>query len=219
MATFAIGDIHGCLTALKAIFNENWIQEGDLVIFLGDYIDRGEDSKGVIDWLIENRSYYHFEFIKGNHEIMMRDAKDKPEIVKFWLQHGGSETLNSYNVGDELEWINKIPESHWAFLKACKPYFKLGNTVFVHAGLEKGKNLENQDEKHLFWKKYNEPIEYEEGVRVICGHTSQKDGKIADFGHTVCIDTYCYGGQWLTCLNVGDNSYLKSNNQGEVEYG
>lgn len=219
MAIYAIGDIHGCFTALETIFKQYIIQEEDTVVFLGDYIDRGPNSKGVIDWLIKNKEKYHFEFILGNHEIMMQAAKNNHDALKDWLYFGGAETLNSYNIGDDLNWVHKIEKSHWEFIDSCKPYVEIDDYIFVHAGLEKGKNLEAQNKHHLFWKKFEIPEKYSKTKKVICGHTSRKNGEIANFGHTICIDTYAYGGKWLTCLNVETNEYIKANNEGRVKKG
>jgi serine/threonine protein phosphatase 1 len=219
MALYAIGDIHGCLNALQTIFNLNVIKNNDTVVFLGDYIDRGPDSKGVIDWLIKNKNHFHFEFILGNHEIMMSAAKQSPEMLIEWLQNGGDSTLESYKINNDLRWADKIPETHWEFIENCRSYLEIDNYIFVHAGLEKGKDLNEQNKHHLFWKKYEIPEEYDPNRKVICGHTSRKNGEIANFGHTICIDTYAYGGKWLTCLNVETNEYIKSNNTGEYEKG
>lgn len=219
MATYAIGDIHGCLTALTTIFDQGLIQEEDTVVFLGDYVDRGPDSKGVIDWLLENKNNYHFEFILGNHEIMMLESRYNPKAASDWVKFGGAETLTSYQLKHNKGWIDKIDTSHWQFMEDCRPYFELEDFIFVHAGLEPDKELIDQDHHHLFWKKYEIPEQYSKNKTVVCGHTSRKNGEIADFGHTICIDTYAYGGQWLTCLNVESMEYLKANNNGQLTAG
>lgn len=219
MAIYAIGDIHGSITALKSIFKEAAISRTDKVVFLGDYIDRGPDSKGVIDWLINNKLNFDFEFILGNHEIMMKTAKSSPEKLLDWLRFGGANTLDSYGIGDDPDWMNKVEKDHWDFIDSCLPYLEIGEFIFVHAGLEKYVDLNQQDEHHLFWKKYEEPESYIPLKTVICGHTSRKNGEIADFGHTICIDTFAYGGMWLTCLNVETGEFLKANNQGQIKKG
>lgn len=219
MAIHAIGDIHGCLNALLAIFNNEFIKKNDTVVFLGDYIDRGPKSKEVIDWLIENKKNYKFVFILGNHEIMMKTAKNSNKRLEEWLFFGGSTTLKSYKAKADSNWIDKIGNTHWAFIESCKPYYEIGNYIFVHAGLEAGKKLEEQNKQHLFWKKYEIATPYSSEKTVICGHTSRKNGEIANFGHTICIDTYAYGGKWLTCLNVVTKKYIKANSKGEIEIG
>ncbi len=219
MAIYAIGDIHGSINALKTIFKQKIIQPEDKVVFLGDYVDRGPDSKGVIDWLISNQKNFDFDFILGNHEIMMTTAKASSERLMEWLHFGGANTLDSYNIGDDPNWMNKIEKAHWDFIDSCVDYLEIGNFIFVHGGLEVGKSLEEQNKHHLFWKKYEEPEAYDSTKTVICGHTSRKNGEIADFGHTICIDTYAHGGKWLTCLNVETGEFMKANNKGQIEKG
>ncbi|TYB74495.1 serine/threonine protein phosphatase [Bizionia gelidisalsuginis] len=220
MAIYAIGDIHGSINALKTIFQHGLIKEDDKVVFLGDYVDKGADSKGVIDWLIEKSKTFDFKFILGNHEIMMTRAKSSTEIFEYWLEdYGGSLTLNSYKIGDNQNWMNQIDKSHWNFINSCLPYLEIGEFIFVHAGLEENKRLEEQNEHDLFFKKFEAPLIYDPIKTVICGHTARKNGKIANFKHTICIDTYAHGGMWLTCLNVETGEFLKANNKGQIEKG
>lgn len=219
MAIYAVGDIHGSLKALLSIFSQERIKRDDTVIFLGDYVDRGPNSKGVLDWLIENKKNYNFKFILGNHDIMMSTAKNSPKQFMGWLCVGGSQTLDSYKIEDHSNWVDKIDNTHWDFINSCKPYYEIGNFIFVHAGLQVGIKLKRQDTYHLFWKKYEIPECYSPKKIVICGHTSRKNGEIADFGHTICIDTFAYGGKWLTCLNVKTKEYMKANNKGEIVIG
>lgn len=138
MAIYAIGDIHGSINALKTIFQQNLIKKNDKVVFLGDYIDKGTNSKGVIEWLIEKSKVFDFEFILGNHEIMMVTAKSSPKTFIEWLgDYGGKNTLDSYCIYDNKNWMNKIDKSHWHFIDSCLPYLEIGKFIFVHAGLEK----------------------------------------------------------------------------------
>ncbi|CAG5079323.1 metallophosphoesterase [Parvicella tangerina] len=219
MALFAIGDIHGCLKALQSIFNQDFIKKGDTVIFLGDYIDKGPDSSGVLDWLIEHKTTYNFVFILGNHEIMMKAASSSSKHFIEWLQFGGNETLQSYGIDNKSDWVQNIKTSHWDFIDSCLPFYEVDDYIFVHAGLEKNKELGKQNKHHLFWKKFEQPEAFSDGKTVICGHTSRKNGKIANFGHTICIDTFAYGGMWLTCLNVRTKDFLQANNSGETKFG
>ncbi len=219
MALYAIGDIHGSLPALKSIFNQNVITKDDLVIFLGDYVDRGPNSKGVLDWLITHSSRYHFKFIGGNHEIMMKEAKTSTEKLLTWLHFGGAATLESYDIGNDPQWMRVIDPAHWAFIDTCLPYYERNDFIFVHAGLEKGKDLSAQNEDYLFWKKFELPGPYQDGKTVVCGHTSRKNGEIANFGHTICIYTNALGVMWLTCLNVETKEYIKANNLGRIQLG
>ena len=123
----------------------------------------------------------------------------------------------SYGIKDDSEWQSRILAAHWEFMGNCKQYFEVGSHLFVHGGLESGRPLSQQSDHYLFWKKFETPVMYAADKRVICGHTSRKNGKVADFGHTICIDTYAYGGQWRTSLNVETNEILQANNVGEIK--
>ena len=222
MAIYAIGDVHGCLVPLRRIFEEGPITPGDTVVFLGDYTYRGPDSKGVFDWFLAQRERYDFHFLMGNHDLMMLRARNSGDWLLRWLRSGGADTLASYGIVDaeeEENWPARIDKAHWDLLEGGLPYLQLGRFVFVHGGLEPGLPLERQDEHHLYWKKYEVPEAFAPGVAVICGHTSRKSGEIADFGHTVCIDTYAYGGQWLTCLDVESGDWVQANNEGALRRG
>ncbi|MFY0654765.1 MAG: serine/threonine protein phosphatase [Cyclobacteriaceae bacterium] len=219
MSIYAIGDVHGCLTSLKTVFDHQTFSKDDTILFLGDYVDRGADSKGVIDWLIEQSSVFNFIFIKGNHDIMMLNARSDQRDLFRWLQFGGEETLDSYAIERGAEWMNQIPSDHWKFLENSRPYFEYSDKIFVHAGLEPGIPPHEQSDQALYWDKYIEPEMYQSGRVVVSGHTARKNGEIANFGHTICIDTYCYGGMWLSCLNVDTLEYLKANESGKVVRG
>lgn len=219
MAIYAIGDIHGCYQELKTLINKLSPNQNDVFIFLGDYVDRGPDSKNVIDWLITFSKKSNSIFIQGNHEILMLSALMNEERLNEWLSSGGGETLKSYKIKPHQDWSIKIPTTHWEFIKNAKPYHQIGNLLFVHAGLESSIPLNKQSKHSLFWKKYVTPIRYSDEETVICGHTSRKNGEIANFGHTICIDTYAYGGQWLTGLNVTTGKYYQINQQRELRIG
>lgn len=219
MSLYAIGDIHGTLGALVSIFENHHFEKEDVIIFLGDYVDRGINTKGTIDWLTKYSVEYNFVFLKGNHEIMMSEArKGQSELLK-WLYYGGSQTLDSYGIGDDPNWISKIDREHWSFIESGKAYYTIEDFIFVHAGLDPQSILTNQKEEILYWTSQDNPRAYGKDKLVICGHTSQKNGQIADFGHTICIDTYAHGGMWLTCLNVETKEYIKAKANGEIEKG
>ncbi len=113
----AIGDIHGCLTALDTLLG--FVQPGpdDQLIFLGDYIDRGPDSKGVLDRLIELKRTRPVVCLRGNHEIMMLAGREGQDDFRFWMSFGGVETLGSYvQPGSEIT-LENIPYEHWHFVR------------------------------------------------------------------------------------------------------
>lgn len=219
MSVFAIGDIHGCYAALKAVFKSANIRPGDTVVFLGDYVSRGPDTAKVIRWILKKGSDYQFITLRGNHEVMMLRARKGKKHFKEWLSYGGSSILESYGVPKEPGWEERIPQAHWKFLKETGKYWQFENFVFVHAGLKPGVSLVDQKNHTLFWRKFKNPDEYKPGIQVICGHTSRKNGKIADFGHTICLDTYAYGGQWLSCVDVNSREFWQANQKKEVRSG
>jgi len=219
MSTYAIGDIHGCYKALRLVFEHANFQPEDQIIFLGDYVDRGSGVMQTIDFLQEQSESFQLTFLKGNHEIMMLEARENQADFAFWYRNGGKATLQSYELDGKKKWMKKIKESHWEFLLNAKPYFSVADTIFVHGALQPGVPLKKQSPKYLYWQKVNNPPPYNSTNKIICGHTSQKDGKIADWGHTICIDTYAYGGYWLSCLNVDTGEYLQASELGTVKRG
>ena len=107
--TYAIGDIHGCNQQLIALLSTLNIQSDDTLIFLGDVIDRGADSKGVLDTIMQYQILCHVILIKGNHEEMMLGAVYEREYLKDWLKFGGTETLQSFGVTTDLQGLLQIP--------------------------------------------------------------------------------------------------------------
>lgn len=219
MAIFAVGDIHGCYYALTTLLNEIPYNENDVFIFLGDYVDRGSRTKESIDFLIEFSRKNDSMFLRGNHEIMMLTARLGSDRLEDWEFCGGSETLRSYKLKPGKGWHEKIPKEHWDFLEATEPFHQIDKYIFVHAGLESGVPLINQNRHSLYWEKYITPEKYSDNNIVICGHTSRKDGNIADFDHTICIDTFVYGGKWLTALNVETGEYYQASERKKVRKG
>lgn len=219
MAIYAIGDIHGCYKALKKLLSTIPSKPKDQFIFLGDYVDKGPDTKKVIDLLLDFSKQYTTTFVQGNHELLMLAAQQNEKSRSGWLKFGGEQTLQSYKAKNKTSWYQKIAKEHWVFLKQLKSYAEHDQFIFVHAGVEVGVPLSQQNEHHLFWKKLHEPNPYGEGRIVICGHTAQKSGEIAHFGHTICIDTYAHGGGWLTALEVSSGQFYQANQKGDVQKG
>ena len=172
MGTFAIGDIHGTSGALQTLLGHQLFDEGDIIVFLGDYVNKGPDVKGTIERLIQFSKHHRAIFLKGNHEIMMLQARNNKNLLPQWLFSGGDTTLDSYEIRDTPNWHLFIPQEHWDFLENCQPYYELGDHIFVHAGLECGVSLRDQHRLNLFWKSYPEPQRYAPSKTVICGHTA-----------------------------------------------
>ena len=219
MAIYAIGDIHGCYNALTTVINSVQKSDYDTFVFLGDYINRGPKSKQTLDWLMDFSQTNNAVFLRGNHEIMMMVARQDENSLSEWLHFGGNNTLKSFEIVAKEKWAQNINDNYWQFLEQTQPYHQIGKHIFVHAGLEFGKSLDDQNNHNLFWKKYIIPQMYSLENTVICGHTSRKNGEIADFEHTICIDTYAYGGQWLTCLNVNTGEFYQANQEMKLQNG
>ncbi|MEM7082213.1 MAG: metallophosphoesterase family protein [Pseudomonadota bacterium] len=219
MSHYAIGDIHGCLTALTGLVERLPLTRDDTLVLLGDYVDRGPDSKGVIDYLLDYAGPAKLITLRGNHEVMMLDARDNAERFFAWQHFGGEETLYSYQYTTGADWQASIPIEHWQFLENTLPYYEADSQIFVHASVKPKRPLDEQDDRHLYWKKVSKPRPYHSDHRVICGHTTQYDGEIGDHEHTLLIDTYAYGDQWLTCLNADTLEYWQANQQGETRQG
>ncbi len=215
MRTFAIGDIHGCLNALRRLDHELHFSSDDTVITLGDYVDRGPDSRGVINELRALRERCHLITLRGNHEIMMMESRTGGFARLNWMMNGGNTTMNNYG-GDNMD---EIPESHWEFIAATLPHYELGGDFFIHANADPDVAIEDQSEDFRYWRRLSEFTPHQSGKRMICGHTAQPTGEPLVLDSAVCIDTNACGGQWLTCLNVDTNHYWQTNEQGEIQEG
>ncbi len=212
MRVLAIGDIHGCFRALKKLEETVQIRPEDLLITLGDYVDRGPDSKSVLDWLIARESEGRFVGLIGNHEKMMQASKHGPQYLKEWCNCGGSAALRSYGTDDP----SGIPDAHWEFLDRCRMYCERKTHFFVHANALPDYDLKDQPDYALVWESLSNPVPHESGKVMVCGHTPQRSGKPLNLGHTICIDTLAHGGGWLTCLDVTSGRCWQSNEEGET---
>jgi len=219
MRTLAIGDIHGVSSAFDALMNTVQPTPDDLLVFLGDYVDRGPDTKGVIDRILHLSQTHQLVCLRGNHEVMMYRARHDRGERKMWLSVGGAQAMASYGRGGRAT-LDDVPEEHWHFIgEACADSFETETHIFVHANLAEGLPLDEQPEQMLFWEHLKGPIDHISEKIVICGHSSQRSGIPKAWPKTVCIDTYAYGGGWLTCLDVGTNRYWQANALGQVREG
>lgn len=209
--TIALGDIHGCSLALDALIQAIDPGPDDLLIPLGDFIDRGPDSRGVIDRLIGLTARCQLVPILGNHDQLLLDALDDPYAHENWLEFGGTATLESY--GGSLA---QVPEAHLDFCRSCLDYFETATHIFTHARYDEPLPMGRQPELALRWESLRDgmPGPHGSGKVVILGHSSQKDGAILDGGHFVCIDTYCYGGGWLTAMDVPTGRFWQASADG-----
>jgi len=193
----AIGDIHGCLDQLDALMLQVEPTAEDQVIFLGDYVDRGPASCGVIDYLIElGQTLPSTIFLRGNHDQMFADYLDGHEPTMF-LMNGGLKTLSSYQ--DNGQW--PIPSAHRDFLQALHNVYEMAEYIFVHAGLRPGISLAQQEAWDLLWiRREFVTSNYDWGKVVVYGHTPLEEPLVTETRRG--LDTGCVYGRKLTCCDV-----------------
>jgi serine/threonine protein phosphatase 1 len=209
----AIGDIHGCSVALARLLEAIEPQPADTIITLGDYVDRGIDSKGVLDQLIALADRCRLVPILGNHDEMMLHARDGRSDFQFWMNCGGIAALDSYGSSGRLD---LIPRSHFRFLENCVPFFETDSHFFVHANYKPDLPLDRQDDHTLRWLSLRDyiPGPHCSGKTAVLGHTPQPE--ILNLGHLICLDTGCYMGGWLTALDVTNGQVWQLDERGRV---
>lgn len=167
---FAIGDIHGCFDTFRELVEYNInIRKSDKVVLLGDYIDRGYQSKEVIDYIIELKSN-GFDIIPliGNHESMLLDALYNDDLFPIWFQNGSSETLESFGI----KRIKDLDRAYIEFFKSLQHYFSCNQYLFVHAGFNDVVSDPFSDKFQMLWsrrEKYTNPVLNEKVI--IHGHS------------------------------------------------
>ena len=144
--TIAIGDIHGCSDALASVLRAIDPKPDDTIIMLGDYVDRGIDSRGVIDLLIRLKGDCQLIPILGNHDEMMLRARDDKSAFEEWLEIGGITTLDSYGATGLM---SHVPKEHFRFLESCRSWFETDTHLFVHANYDPVLSFDQQDERTL----------------------------------------------------------------------
>lgn len=200
--TIALGDVHGCRAALAAILDAMALTVDDTLIVLGDFIDRGPDSRGVIEDLMQVERTCRLVRLRGNHEEMMLSARaddGTSGATRMWLQYGGAETLRSYGTKNDLA---AIPEEHWEFVRTCTLVHETESHFFVHGNYIAGVPLDGQDPRIMLWMSLKSyvPGPHVSGKTAVVGHTPQSD--VLHLGHLIAIDTGCYKGGWLTALDL-----------------
>ena len=214
---YAVGDIHGCLHQLEQLLDrvETDARSTDSTIhmvFLGDLIDRGPDSAGVVARLLDGPLPGHrHSFLMGNHEeAMLRVWDGDDDTLRGWLTYGGRETLASYGLGrsDIFKLAAQlpramrevVPQAHIDFLRGFEDHVQIGDYLFVHAGIRPGVPLDEQDHTDLRWIReeflYDEDTDH--GVMVVHGHTIAAEPEVR--GNRIGIDTGCYSSGTLTAL-------------------
>ena len=229
MNVYAIGDIHGCIKQLVTlqdkIFNyPKYNKDEDLLLYLGDYIDRGLHSKDVINHILQlQKEGIKSIFLMGNHEQVMIDFLfNKINNLRYWLNLGADKTFRSYDIevaelikdGFEDNKINKLrniflsklTKEHIYFFNNFKLSYTLGDYLFVHAGINPEKLLSKQSNIDLLWSRsdqfFDKDFKFEKIV--IHGHTPEKD--IINFPYRINIDTGCFFSGKLSCVCLNNNN-------------
>lgn len=212
MITYAIGDIHGCLDKLHELVQHCHADAAgrpSKFVFLGDYIDRGPDSRGVIQFLIELQRERAEQdiFLKGNHEDLLLTAADSDLFEDRWLDNGGIQTLESYGVYSAQD----IPGDHLQWLRQLRLFYDDGQRFFVHAGVDPDRPLDQQQEHDLLW--IREPFlssQKDFGRLVVHGHTPLREGVPDLRANRLNLDTGAvFGGPLTAAVFVSGASGAK----------
>jgi serine/threonine protein phosphatase 1 len=204
--TYAIGDIHGALHKLQSLLARCEAHADGrpaTFVFVGDYIDRGPESSGVIRFLIELEAKMpgHVVALMGNHEAMALAVIDGTTPAANWLSQGGAATLRSYDVAHASE----LPREHVDWMRSLRLSRDDGRRFFVHAGIDPQLPLAAQDEFDLLW--IREPFLFDDrdyGRLIVHGHTPLLDGKPDLRGNRLNLDTGAVFGGPLTAAVFAD---------------
>lgn len=215
LRVYAIGDIHGRADLLDRLHDKieadlSTAPEKTAIVYLGDYVDRGPDSHGVIERLVRPRfTGVETVALLGNHEDMLLQFMDAPYGASLWLSNGGDATLASYKVKvpasfDELLFTQRallgaMPRHHKQFLASLPEQVQFGDYLFVHAGIKPGLPLDRQSREHMIWIRdvfLNSEVDH--GLIVVHGHTIVHE--VEWMPNRIGVDTGAYTTGRLTAL-------------------
>ncbi|WP_298241523.1 metallophosphoesterase family protein [uncultured Bradyrhizobium sp.] len=221
---YAISDIHGCAHLLQPMLR---VIDADVAcsrpryaveVFMGDYIDRGPDTRSTLDVLVERSRRGNAVFLKGNHEAFLVRVFEDPSLFEDWIAVGGTQTLMSYGLAppdlkrDEpasilRDLIRAMPTEHLEFLDNLRLSFSCGDFFFVHAGVRPGVPLADQTERDLLWIR-EEFLRSEEqfGKYIVHGHTPVRNAEFLT--NRVNIDTGAYATGNLTLMSIQGSRML-----------
>jgi serine/threonine protein phosphatase 1 len=205
---FTVGDIHGCAAELEALLRGLPVQPGDTIAFVGDYVDRGPNSREVVDQLIALRQRTDIKtvFLKGNHEDMCLSYLGRAgHWGEAWHLNGGLQTLKSWNVAPQMpgaEAVEALPKGHLEFLESLVPSHVTDRWILVHAGIRPDRPFAEQEEEDLFWIR-EEFIAHPHPLpqTVVYGHTPTRRVHV-NLPYKIGIDTGCVYGGRLTCVEL-----------------
>ncbi|MCO6498141.1 MAG: serine/threonine protein phosphatase [Chitinophagaceae bacterium] len=216
--TYIIGDIHGCNKTFRHLITEKIkLKKSDHLYLVGDYIDRGPDSKGVLDFILELRSEgFNIFPLRGNHEQMLLDSFDNKETREMWLYYGGEATLESYGA----ESLSGIDLKHLQFLLGTGFYYTTKNLIITHAGLNFDIDDPLEDLNAMLWTRKNEVnLEYLGKQILVHGHTPITLNEILnqELKGSVNIDGGCIfrnrsGMGHLVALDVKEGEFIYTEN-------
>ena len=196
MRKLAISDIHGCKKTFEALLEKIAFSNGDLLYLLGDYVDRGPDSKGVIDliWALQQDGY-QFECLRGNHEeLVLRAASGNFTFLEKWLKTDGLDTMESFGVSQ----CDQIPTEYLRWMDALPYYLEVDNFLLVHSGLDFSLDDPLSDNREMCWlRNWYHTIRYD-----------WLQNRIIVHGHTP-LDVETIENQ---CINIGASQYLDIDN-------
>jgi serine/threonine protein phosphatase 1 len=211
MPRYAISDIHGCYRTFRYMVEEVLhLQPSDQLFLLGDYIDRGPDAKGVIDYIQELRAKgYGVATLMGNHEAMLVEAREDETYLPFWLRNGGDKTLASFGIKE----ITRLPDNYWTFLNQLIYYQELPDYLLVHAGFDfSAGNPPTNFEAMLWIRQFTVDPSFLGDRKIVHGHTPTPLATIrqnvANPGSSVynidggCVFKHIPGYGYLTALNL-----------------
>jgi len=204
---WVVGDIHGCIRELETLLGALTPGPDDTLAFIGDYVDRGPDSRAVVELLLDvRRRTPKTAFLRGNHEDMcLGYLGRRGSWGEAWRMNGGGSTLRSYGVPAELSGAaaaERFPPEHLAFFESLLPWHVADRFLLVHAGVRPFRPLEEQDPEDLVWIR-EEFIASPHALpyTVVFGHTPQRQ-VLVDLPYKVGIDTGCVYGGRLTAVEL-----------------
>lgn len=206
--TFIIGDVHGCITLLERLIHRiGWDPENHHLVFLGDYIDRGENPRAVVDFIIQlaERSGA-VDCLMGNHESLFIHYLNTGD-PRLFLANGGARTVDSYGIEGYKPAAPLLPGEHLDFYRSLKLYVELESHIVVHAGLRPGVPLERQSPEDLLWIRDDFiRSKYDFGKTVVFGHTPFRKPLVMK--NKIGLDTGAVYGNMLTCLELPSGEFI-----------
>ena len=218
---YAIGDIHGMCEKLEQLIEKLPLQLGDQLVFIGDYVDRGPDPAGTVEFLIQLQKRQQCTFLIGNHEAMFLSflGWTGPRYfgAEAFLENGGETTLQSYgffNSEDDFQ----LPKQHEEFYRNLKLWHVAGEYLFVHAGLSKEAlrlsdveyALAREQPRDLLWQRGTADLPHSLGATVVYGHTPMPDLQVRwNLPYSIGIDTGCVYGGALTAIRLPDETLFQ----------